>query len=56
MFNLIYYSNDRPFNGALDYIYVILIQMKYIVFTVKGETIGSIGMIIDGEKMSPKGP
>ena len=38
MFNLIYYSNDRSFNGALDYIYHTYPDEIHN-FTVKGETI-----------------
>jgi SpoVK/Ycf46/Vps4 family AAA+-type ATPase len=37
VFNLIYYSNDRPFNGVLDYIYHKHSD-KIHNFTVKGET------------------
>lgn len=38
VFNLIYYSNDRPFNGALDYIYHTYSDNIHN-FTVKGETV-----------------
>ena len=38
MFNLIYYSNDRPFNVALDYIYHVYSDEIHS-FTVKGETV-----------------
>jgi len=37
VFNLIYYSNDRPFNGVLDYIYHKHSDNIHN-FTVKGET------------------
>jgi len=38
VFNLIYYSNDRPFNGALDYIYHTYSDNIHN-FTIKGETV-----------------